>query len=215
MEFYKTMAKDFSRTRYKIWPGVREFLESIPINSLILDAGCGNGKNMMETKHNFIGLDTCSEFLDIIQTKIQSKHQTNIQDLIHGSIEKLPFESNTFDALISIAVIHHLQTKQQRFEALKELIRVVKPKGSLLITVWQLESNPTYTDGLVVPNSLDQNDRLIKWSVHGSYLYRFYHFYTLNEIQDLIRDLNQFFQYKIKNIHLSDEKLNYYIKIQL
>ena len=51
MEFYKNTANDFSRTRYKIWHGVKTFLNSIPTNSIILDAGCGNGKNMVYMKN--------------------------------------------------------------------------------------------------------------------------------------------------------------------
>ncbi len=204
------MAQDFSRTRYKIWPGVDSFLRSLSTDSLILDAGCGNGKNMMATTHQFIGLDTCEEFLQIIRNKITTLNLTNICDLINGSVCELPFENNKFDGIISIAVIHHLQTPSLRLKAFGELIRVCKVGGSILITVWQLETNPTYDEGVIDPKSLDPHDRLIKWSAQGQFLYRFYHFYTLDEIQDLIKLCELTFD--IKQTTLSVEKNNYYIK---
>ena len=44
---YNKIANDFSRTRYKVWDGVKQFLDTIPVDSKIADIGCGNGKNMM------------------------------------------------------------------------------------------------------------------------------------------------------------------------
>lgn len=55
---------------------------------------------------------------------------TDIQstlNVIHGNILIIPFESDYFDNVISIAVIHHLKTKDERVQAIKELIRITKP----------------------------------------------------------------------------------------
>lgn len=43
------------------------------------------------------------------------------------------------DAAISIAVIHHLASPERRLNAIKELVRILKPKGQALITVWAHE----------------------------------------------------------------------------
>ena len=42
---------------------------------------------------------------------------------------------------ICIAVIHHLSTVSRRLAALKELTRIVRPGGRILISVWALEQN--------------------------------------------------------------------------
>lgn len=42
---------------------------------------------------------------------------------------------------ICIAVIHHLSTPARRLAALKELTRIVRPHGRILISVWALEQN--------------------------------------------------------------------------
>ena len=46
-QFYENHAAHFSDTRFCIWDVVREFGESrFTPNSVVLDVGCGNGKNM-------------------------------------------------------------------------------------------------------------------------------------------------------------------------
>ncbi|KAK4049912.1 tRNA methyltransferase, has a role in tRNA modification [Microbotryomycetes sp. JL221] len=41
---YDLIAQDFSRTRHSRWPFVERFLDSLEPGSIVLDAGCGNGK---------------------------------------------------------------------------------------------------------------------------------------------------------------------------
>lgn len=43
-EVYEVIATHFSDTRYKPWPVVEDFLNSLKIGSLGADVGCGNGK---------------------------------------------------------------------------------------------------------------------------------------------------------------------------
>ena len=43
-EVYEAIAPHFSSTRYKPWPRVSEFLDSLPPDTLGLDSGAGNGK---------------------------------------------------------------------------------------------------------------------------------------------------------------------------
>ena len=43
-DVYEKIAPHFSNTRYKPWPKVQEFMESVPPGSFVADVGCGNGK---------------------------------------------------------------------------------------------------------------------------------------------------------------------------
>jgi alkylated DNA repair protein alkB family protein 8 len=43
-EVYEKIAPHFSNTRYKPWPKIAKYLESLPIGSFNIDIGCGNGK---------------------------------------------------------------------------------------------------------------------------------------------------------------------------
>lgn len=40
----------FSATRHQPWPKVEEFITNLPVGSLLLDVGCGNGKYLKNPK---------------------------------------------------------------------------------------------------------------------------------------------------------------------
>ncbi|KAK6115751.1 hypothetical protein DH2020_008020 [Rehmannia glutinosa] len=60
-------------------------------------------------------------------------------DVLVADAVNLPYRTGYGDAAISIAVLHHLSTESRRKGAVEELIRVVKPGGLVLITVWARE----------------------------------------------------------------------------
>ena len=49
---------------------------------------------------------------------------------------QLPYASQRFDAVLSIAVLHHITTPGRRIHMLKELLRILRPGGRALVTVW-------------------------------------------------------------------------------
>lgn len=58
----------------------------------------------------------------------------------------LPYRDNSVDATISIAVIHHLSTRERRRRAISEMVRVLRPTGKCLIYVWAKEQRKDSTD---------------------------------------------------------------------
>ena len=52
---------------------------------------------------------------------------------------KLPYASLRFDAVLCIAVLHHITSPARRIEMLTELLRVLRPGGKALVTVWATE----------------------------------------------------------------------------
>jgi len=57
-------------------------------------------------------------------------------ELIKSNIWDLPFENNFFDKVIFMATLHCIKDKEKRIKSLKEVYRVLKPKGKVLITIW-------------------------------------------------------------------------------
>ncbi|CAD7932609.1 unnamed protein product [Amoebophrya sp. A25] len=49
---YDTIADHWSHTRYRAWPRVAQFLESLPPNSCIADLGMGNAKNVIAARRD-------------------------------------------------------------------------------------------------------------------------------------------------------------------
>ena len=56
------------------------------------------------------------------------------------------FRSLSFDGCICIAVIHHLSTEQRRLDAIKELVRITRVGGLILVYVWALEQDMDETE---------------------------------------------------------------------
>ena len=129
---YDAIAPHFSSTRFAKWPKVASFLSSLPLGSLVLDAGCGNGKYLgFNPNCFFIGCDISAQLIKICDER---GHEVLVADAVN-----LPYRTGFGDAAISIAVLHHLSTENRRRKAIEELIRVVKKGGLVLITVWAVE----------------------------------------------------------------------------
>ena len=187
-ECYSKIAQDFSNTRYSIWKKVKEFLDNIPVNSLVGDIGCGNGKNMTyrNDRLRYIGLDACPEFVEICK-----KRGLDVQE---GNILTLPYENNFFDSIICIAVIHHLKTRENRINAFGELIRVSKNDGVMLVYVWSINR---YDE--TERRSFASKDEMVPYITNsGDVYYRYYHLYNTQELIDEITEACELFKFKVK-----------------
>ncbi|XP_053564534.1 alkylated DNA repair protein alkB homolog 8 isoform X2 [Bombina bombina] len=129
---YEDIAGHFSSTRHTPWPRVVDFLMSLPKGSLVADVGCGNGKYLGINKDLYmIGCDRSKNLVDICGEK-------NFEACVCDALS-VPFQSGSFDACISIAVIHHFATEERRLAAVGELTRLLRAGGTALIYVWAME----------------------------------------------------------------------------
>ncbi len=93
----------------------------------ILDFGCGTGwvsKELASNGYNVTGIDTSSS---LIRSAVQTD-SVKSQFLV-GDCMNLPFQDNSFDLVIGIAILHHLDLEQ----GLQECYRILTPKGTLLL----------------------------------------------------------------------------------
>lgn len=131
MDFYETYSAEFSKSRYKVWPQVRAFVDALPIGAKVLEIGCGNGKNMCVRKDLiFIGIEPSAALCDTCTTRGLN--------VVQADASTLPFRDGSFDAVIMIAVLHHISPNLQ-YKAMFEIQRVLKPYGKALITNWAVE----------------------------------------------------------------------------
>ncbi|WP_243643580.1 class I SAM-dependent methyltransferase [Tenacibaculum sp. M341] len=96
----------------------------------ILDAGCGLGRNLKWfTTQNFdlYGVDLNEEALDFV---VQIYPSVKISKT---KLESLHFENEKFDHVICSAVLHFAENENHFLSMFSELIRVLKPGGSLFI----------------------------------------------------------------------------------
>ncbi|MCP6681690.1 class I SAM-dependent methyltransferase [Bacillus nakamurai] len=55
-------------------------------------------------------------------------------DLCDGLAQDMPFSDNTFDLVISHFVVHNISGKKERERAISEMVRVLKPEGTLAVS---------------------------------------------------------------------------------
>jgi SAM-dependent methyltransferase len=93
----------------------------------ILDAGCGSGRNMVElARHGTV------TGVELSQTSVELARARGCGEVVDGSVLDMPFADASFDLAVSLDVIEHLDDD---IAALRELRRVVRPGGALLVTV--------------------------------------------------------------------------------
>ena len=105
----------------------------------ILEVGCGSGAfttfvaRAVGDKGEVFALDIQPEMLKQIENKLKLPENRDIKNiqLIEGDALNIPLEDNSFDLVYTITVFQEIPDKNK---ALKEMKRVLKPKGILAIT---------------------------------------------------------------------------------
>lgn len=176
---YDVIAKHFDHTRYKPWPAVEKYVQSLQANSLVLDLGCGNGRNMAINKTI---IDMGSDF-SMPLCEIAAKRE---RPVFCASALNVPIRDGTYDHVICIAVIHHFTTPERRTQCLREIARIMRVGGTCLVTAWALEQRKkTYTEA----------DQMVPWTMDHRFdkdrpkLQRFYHMFDQGEFADLSKDI--------------------------
>ena len=104
--------------------------------SKILDVGCGKGFLLFD----FLKVDPTFEVygLDISKYAIDNAKPEIKKDITLGTAEKLPYEDNFFDLVISINTIHNLYTFEL-LNSLKEIERVGKKNKYICVESYRNE----------------------------------------------------------------------------
>ena len=109
-------------------------------NLTILDAGCGTGINLLHFEkagHSAFGFDYAREAVTAV-------HRREFSKVVRASITDIPYAANTFDLAYSFEVIDEVSDSER---AIRELYRVLKPGGCLLLRLpafdWLRSSHDT------------------------------------------------------------------------
>ena len=100
----------------------------------ILDAGCGNGRNLKwfyKNDFTLTGIDINAERT----AQAKENYPKASVNFSVGELDDLPFSENSFDHILCCAVLHFAKSDEHFYSMITEMVRVLKPDGSLLIRV--------------------------------------------------------------------------------
>lgn len=186
---YNLVAEEFAQTRRFISAGLKSLADYLQPGDKILDLGCGSGRLIEiigNKKVDYIGIDNSEKLIEIACQQYPNYHF----QLFDGS--RIPFPDDYFNKVFCIAVLHHIPDNQLRIEFLKEAKRVLKPGGTMILSVWYLWQEKTYwyllakftLKKLLGRSKLDFFDIIEFWFGKA---YRYMHLFRKNELKNLIQ----------------------------
>jgi ubiquinone/menaquinone biosynthesis C-methylase UbiE len=154
-------------------------------NELVLDVGCGRGLLLVGaakqlTNGRAIGIDLWQQQDQANNSPEATLKNAEIEGVLQrievktADMRELPFPENHFDVVVSNWAVHNLEVKTDRQKALDEMIRVVKPGGSVILA--DIANQLEYADyfrwrGLVNVHLYNKpiQDSLLKTITFGSF----------------------------------------------
>jgi len=205
---YNRIATHFSSTRSYNWPDVDEAIGGLGLKKgdRILDLGCGNGrliKALEKYEIEYCGLDISEELVK------NARKSFPLEKFVVSNLLKTPFPKESYDAVISIATLHHLPSLNHK-DAFVEMKRILKPGGKLLISVWYFWNKPSFVS-LIIEEALRKitgrsglgfGDFYKDWKddKQKTVTKRYFHAWRKSEIKHLLKLAG------FKNVELSDNK---------
>jgi len=218
---YNETAKAFSSTREEVWPEIWFFKDFVQPGEKILDVGCGSGRlyKLFRGKEiEYFGVDFAEKLIEIAKRKysssLESKEGGISPVFLIVNALRLPFEDNFFDKVFSVAAFHHIPSDEKRTSFLKEMRRVLKPKGELFLTVWNLWQ-------------MKYMSLILRWTVLKTFgltkvdffdifvpfqgINRYYHCFRRGELRNLARKA-YFSDIKVKYLKRSGQNFNIFLR---
>ncbi|HUK33850.1 MAG TPA: class I SAM-dependent methyltransferase [Vicinamibacterales bacterium] len=115
-----------------------------------LDAGCGTGDflpDLVERGGDVFAIDFADEMIERSRRKVEESGCGGRVRFDVGDVYSLPYDTNYFDAIIGVGLVEYLSDPDRAF---REMCRVMKPGGILIVTVPNIMS-PFMAYETVVP----------------------------------------------------------------
>lgn len=133
---YAAAAKDYDeKWSFYVEATTRETLKRLPMSEdgRVLDVGCGTGELLARIAGRYpravlAGIDPVAEMLAVARKKLPDRADFRV-----GYANALPWPDASFDVAVSCNMFHYVT---HPVPALREMTRVLKPGGKLVITDW-------------------------------------------------------------------------------
>ncbi len=122
MRDYNQTASYYDKRYQKIQFLKFSVLDNLEAKSPILDLGCGTGMLASYLKKKLIGIDLSFEMCKLAKQ----------EKVVCGDVDFLPFKDKIFSSVLSFTVLQNLPKADL---VIKEIKRVAKPNGLLVLTI--------------------------------------------------------------------------------
>jgi ubiquinone/menaquinone biosynthesis C-methylase UbiE len=144
---YELILWVITRGKEKAFRGFVTDQVSLQPGEAVLDVGCGTGTQALVAKEyvgktgRVSGIEPSLEMVAYAQRKAARRGLS--VDIQPGVIERLNYPDKSFDVILCIIVMHHMPD-ETKVEGIKEMARVLKPGGRLLVVDSNLQLLPSF-----------------------------------------------------------------------
>ena len=172
-EVWENIARDWNDYR-KVPP--EEAAEFIANKSgLLLDLGCGSGRNFIQTDAAVIGADFSYNMLRFAR-KNAKERGLDVHLAVSDAIA-LPFKDDSFDAILAFNLLPSVKFNMHK-KVLEEIKRVSKNGSAIFISAWN-KDQPRFAG--------KKRESFIPWKTGGKEYQRYYYLYSKDEFQSLLK----------------------------
>lgn len=215
-EFYETHGASFSATRQAPWGVMRLVRDAVKPGDVLVDVGAGNGRLGLEIPDDvrYVAVEPSATLRQEAARVLAARENTEIvaggfevgaaprgrpgQAQLDGQARRpartgMGLADSSADVVACLAVLHHVPTREARQAAVDELARILKPGGTLVLTVWNLRGRKSFSfkNWLVAWARLPlvkgggPGDVWVPWKAEGTDAKRYVHAFTLGEMKSL------------------------------
>jgi 2-polyprenyl-3-methyl-5-hydroxy-6-metoxy-1,4-benzoquinol methylase len=123
----------------------------MPVQARILEVGCGAGLMAVELANRGFQVDATDAVAEMVELTSRHAEEANVSARVRaalGDVHALDFAEDTFDVVIAMGVLPWLHSPQT---AIREIGRVLKPDGRLIITANNRNRLPFLLDPVYNP----------------------------------------------------------------
>ena len=137
---YEAFFSNYDNFRYRTEGHILQCLDKIDFKGKhVLEIGLGQGadsEQIIKRGAVWSGLDLTAESVARVRTRLSLRHLPH-QEVMQGSVLKIPGASRSFDIVFSHGVLHHVP---DIVAAQREIHRVLKPDGELIVMLYAKRS---------------------------------------------------------------------------